>query len=368
MRKFIVTVPLAALLMCITIGCGQSQNQHSATASDSMQILANYTENKLHILAQGDLLAVDKLPSPVSQRISWLIKHNKNRGIQIVDYGLRLSVLSVKPRQDSEEIIISEEITLKTTEDELISFSYEKEYHEILMRSDVIYSDTEVNIDHPDFDNVLQMSEQSSKVVRFLPDNPYGRKAQSQSHTNSPQMPTSVDTPLYLIASAVKKYAEDHCETGTYNSPPYHIYAQDCANFVSQCLLAGGLSQIDNSAKTDKARYEQARYWWFNNGTTYPSSLSWRVADGLGNHLYDRYGSSPTVHWVWEDAHVGDVIVIDRNHDGIWDHTMIVTTAERSSSGAFVLKASGHTNDRCDKDFYALAGSYGWWIQIIHVS
>ncbi len=359
---------MVAMLACTMAGCGQSQQQPGHAVQDQMSIIANYTEHKLQILSQRDADAANKLPSTESQRIAWLINHNKSRGVQIIDHGLRLSVLESKTKPDSEQITIAEEISLKTIQDNITSFSYTKEYHRLLLRSGEIYSDIEINMDHPDFDEVIQMPELSSRVVRDLQGDPYRRKPQLQSSGTSSQTPTSIDGTLYLTASTLKRYAADHCARGTYNSPPYPTYSLDCANFVSQCLFAGGLAQIDDSTKSDRTRWGQAKYWWFNNGTSYPTSDSWSTADGLGNHLYNRYGSSPTVHWVWESAHVGDVILINFNHDSIWDHAMIVTTAERSSSGVFILKASGHTNDRCDEDFYALAGRNGWWIQIIHVS
>jgi hypothetical protein len=368
MKKAIVTLSTIALLACTTAGCGQPSQQHSYVAQDQISIIAKYTEHKLQVLSQRDSDGASKLSATESQRIAWLINHNKSRGIQIIDHGLRLSVLQSKSKPDSEQIIIAEEISLKTIQDDIISFSYAKEYHQLLLRSGEVYSDIEINLDHPDFDDVIQMPELSSRVVRDLPGDPYRRKTQLQSSGTSQQTPSNINSSLYLTASTLKRYAADHCAGGTYNSPPYPIYPQDCANFVSQCLLAGGLAQIDNSTKSEKIRWNQDTYWWFDNGTSYQNSVSWSVADGLGNHLYNRYGSSPTVHWVWENAHIGDVILIDRDRNSIWDHAMIVTTAERSSSGVFILKASGHTNDRCDEDFYALAGRNGWWIQIIHVS
>ena len=42
--------------------------------------------------------------------------------------------------------------------------------------------------------------------------------------------------------SAAVSYALKHCASGTYNSKYISYPGNDCANFVSQCLIAGGQS------------------------------------------------------------------------------------------------------------------------------
>ena len=59
---------------------------------------------------------------------------------------------------------------------------------------------------------------------------------------------------LSYDAGAALNYAKKYCSGSHYN-PKYHDYRNvggDCANFVSQCLTAGGLSLDGCSGKDNK--------------------------------------------------------------------------------------------------------------------
>lgn len=102
----------------------------------------------------------------------------------------------------------------------------------------------------------------------------------------------------YQISRAVA-YADRYWKH--YNHS-YHNYANeggDCANFVSQCLYAGGMPRTDD---------------WF------PQSVNWINVMGHIRH-FKAYGSFLTA----SDSNVsaGNPVYYDWNRDGIYDHTTI---------------------------------------------
>ena len=73
---------------------------------------------------------------------------------------------------------------------------------------------------------------------------------------------TSSYNPTNAIA-----YAETYYDTGNYNPayPDWSSYGGDCANFVSQCVYAGG-----KSMKGTPGTSTAAENWsnWFSSGNT----------------------------------------------------------------------------------------------------
>ena len=90
-----------------------------------------------------------------------------------------------------------------------------------------------------------------------------------------------------------------------------HFAGEDCSNFASQCLLAGGLPM--------QVTGERGRGWWCRDGDW---SFSWSVADALYRSLTDsgtaaRRDSAARLH-------TGDIIAYDFAGDGTFDHTAVV--------------------------------------------
>ena len=124
-------------------------------------------------------------------------------------------------------------------------------------------------------------------------------------------------------AAAYNRYAaENYAETYALNpNPAYRYFGEDCTNFVSQCLYAGGLTE------TGKYWYGSDYAWYYDWGTRPGYSHTWTVA----NELYDFLDKSGRASRVSVDAPYcykfdpGDIIQIDSDNDGWWDHSMIVT-------------------------------------------
>ncbi|SFS82754.1 amidase domain-containing protein [Marininema halotolerans] len=102
-------------------------------------------------------------------------------------------------------------------------------------------------------------------------------------------------------------------------NPRYRKFEDDCTNFISQCLHAGGI-RMDYSSRRDAG-------WWYR-GSRENWSYSWAVAHGLVNWL-SRSSRSPAIRK--QDAmqlRQGDVICYDWEGDGRWSHNTIVTAID----------------------------------------
>lgn len=104
-------------------------------------------------------------------------------------------------------------------------------------------------------------------------------------------------------------------------NPDYKKFENNCTNFVSQCLRAGGAPM--------KGHPNRNKGWWYQNKNW---SLSWAVAHSLRWYLSGsttglraKEVSKP------EDLTKGDVICYDFDGDGRWQHTTIVVAKDGSN-------------------------------------
>jgi len=96
-------------------------------------------------------------------------------------------------------------------------------------------------------------------------------------------------------------------------NPAFRRFHDDCTNFISQCLWAGGMP-MDVTGQRDKG-------WWYlhpNEGWSY----SWTVAHSLRWYLETsgRGERMPEARLLQP----GDVITYDWDGDGVWQHNVIV--------------------------------------------
>lgn len=117
----------------------------------------------------------------------------------------------------------------------------------------------------------------------------------------------------YLNRNKMKNYARKH-----YNNPNPNYYdftniGGDCSNFTSQVIRAGG-------APFDNVGNEKWYFYSLNNRTP-----SWTSVEQLYRYLINNTGFG--LEAVTSDIfnmEIGDVIQIDTNYDGIFNHSVIV--------------------------------------------
>ncbi|WP_096439796.1 amidase domain-containing protein [Alteribacter populi] len=110
---------------------------------------------------------------------------------------------------------------------------------------------------------------------------------------------------------AVVQYAERWWND---SNPAYKKFENNCTNYISQCVHAGGVPMTGFGNRTTG--------WWFKNNNW---SYSWSVAhafrwylSGAKTGISAREVSSP------QELLRGDVICYDFDGDGRWQHTTVV--------------------------------------------
>ncbi|QQK81880.1 amidase domain-containing protein [Salicibibacter cibi] len=117
-------------------------------------------------------------------------------------------------------------------------------------------------------------------------------------------------TPNYNRLEAVK-YAERWWNA--YN-PQYRHFTDNCTNFISQCLKAGG-------APMHGAPHREKGWWYTGENWSY----SWAVAHSMRWHLSGTTtGLTAKEVERATDLQPGDIICYDFDGDGRWEHNTIV--------------------------------------------
>lgn len=129
-----------------------------------------------------------------------------------------------------------------------------------------------------------------------------------------------VEAAGYNIVAAVA-YAKEW--GGSKRNPAYKEYDGDCANFVSQCLKAGGLNVYDTWVPTLKDKLQAMGYTIIMNPTA-------------------------------DQVDVGDVMFYDSTYTGEINHTTIITSKVNG-----VPKITGHTSDVID-GYYTNGSACPW--------
>jgi hypothetical protein len=153
----------------------------------------------------------------------------------------------------------------------------------------------------------------------------------------------------------------------THHNPDYPDFGMDdCTNFVSQALKAGGFAEQGNS---DGCRYEDTNTEWYVKRNPSPPlwclgdfrywewSTSWSVTDPFRSYFADQNRFAEVLGWTNDVSTTkyylspGDVIQLQSNDgSGHWVtyHTMIVT--DESESEIYVTyHSNGQGLDEVDK-------------------
>ena len=147
-------------------------------------------------------------------------------------------------------------------------------------------------------------------------------------------------------------YAYDRSEAVRYaerwwNSynPSFRVFDDDCTNYISQCLFAGGAPM--------RGAPVRERGWWYKSDNW---SFSWSVAHSLRWYLSgSTQGLEGKELESPEELIPGDVICYDFAGDGRWDHNTIVVN--RDLYGMPLVNA--HTNNSRNR-YWSYEDSAAW--------
>ena len=126
----------------------------------------------------------------------------------------------------------------------------------------------------------------------------------------------------------------------------------DCADFVSQCLAAGGVAQIKNGLILP---HTKTGNWYYSDSKP---SHTWGGANNFYNHWSDRVGVANSSSALG----VGDAVSIDFGGDGSPDHTVIIVQAGSNDSSKYL---ASHTCDRYKK-YYSNGSLYDFTLSYLY--
>lgn len=156
--------------------------------------------------------------------------------------------------------------------------------------------------------------------------------------------------------SKVLAYIEEYNDKYNEAYPCYNGRGGDCANFVSQCLAAGGMQMKGTNASNFNN--------WFcrtNNYEEYSKvSSTWRGAEAFGSYWKknaldykefprEQFADKLAFREVFKYANVGDAISF-MNSNGRPYHTTIVSFKNRDNDR--LIRFAAHTSFQYDKSLY----------------
>lgn len=134
------------------------------------------------------------------------------------------------------------------------------------------------------------------------------------------------------------------------HNPSFPVFQDDCTNFISQCLYAGGAPMRGMSNR------EQG--WWMI-GTKERWSFSWSVAHSLRWYLEgSTRGLMATRVYSPSDLQLGDVIFYDFDGNGRIDHSTLVTQIKNG-----MPYVAAHTTNSIDR-YYSYEDSTAYTPQM----
>lgn len=181
-------------------------------------------------------------------------------------------------------------------------------------------------------------------TLGIMPSDPYETPPQ-------PRRERQPDAALGTLNKAsVVSYA--YIYWNTYN-PSYRDFSGsgsggDCTNFASQAMRNGGWPDVSGW-------YRDPSYWWYNSLN---QTWSW-VNVGYWRDFTNGRRGSTLAYVSWLEP--GDVLQVDFNRDGTWDHTMIVT--KKIGTEVYLTYHTTNTVDRAFSDLlssYPNANWYAW--------
>jgi hypothetical protein len=171
-----------------------------------------------------------------------------------------------------------------------------------------------------------------------------------------PARPITADRPTK--ASALQLYsgsaAASYARTWALSTnPTYPRMGNDCTNFVSQAMLAGGWTMLVGAGYCSD-RKKDSVWWYRRNGCSYwwrpnvHASYTWGGAQNF--YQFTKGSGRGTAAARVSDLDIGDVLqmAFSGTHIG---HTMIVTNKKGGN-----LYLSYHTSDHLDEPFWGSGG------------
>ncbi|MBH5319952.1 amidase domain-containing protein [Paenibacillus sp. GSMTC-2017] len=149
-------------------------------------------------------------------------------------------------------------------------------------------------------------------------------------------------TPYTYNGTKAAEYASKYAINN--NSSQYYTFGNDCTNFASQALFAGGIPM-----RKDTGPHESRPNWWiqFYDAGQFLYAVPWVNANEFyltirGTNTIDGYEASTP-----QALYLGDIISYDKGNDLNMDHTAVVTSFVNTPT-QHTPRVSYHTTNRKD--------------------
>jgi hypothetical protein len=167
------------------------------------------------------------------------------------------------------------------------------------------------------------------------------------------QVPGSDDAPYTteptaLSATNRQKVANYALKYALSPNNSYKLYPNDCTNFVSQSMFAGGWKEVAHPY----VDYKNDDAWWYGGVPT--NSWTWSGAENF-YRMTKALKRTTTAKYV-SDLRVGDLLQYKAKNASTMTHSMVVT----AKSGSTVY-LSYHTSNTKNKPFTQLSGLSVTW-------
>ena len=164
-------------------------------------------------------------------------------------------------------------------------------------------------------------------------------------------------------STLAKNYALKHALKP---NPNYIYFSNDCTNFISQIMRAGGWKDTVTKQST------QDTSWFYTNGTSY--AQTWSTAQGLRNRLNNGYeiGAEKLTRSIGGAGGVylnnkiasGDIVFADWTDDGRFDHAMSVI-----DKGYLDTRVAYHSSNEDNGSMVAISATNPFaYFEAFHIS
>lgn len=163
----------------------------------------------------------------------------------------------------------------------------------------------------------------------------------------------SIDAHAAYSVKKAQSYAKKYYKEPNYK---HDYFSNDCTNFVSQIINAGG--EVQKAPAVRNFGVDRNTSYWYGGLYTKGKiqSFSYSSTFTAVTH-FDKYWSSKKKTYtssskknIIKQAEAGDVILMQHEKKKTWSHAMFVYKKTNST-----LKLSGHTKSRLDLDIKKLS-------------
>jgi len=179
------------------------------------------------------------------------------------------------------------------------------------------------------------------------------------------------------VAYAMKYWGQNKYARQDARYFPRYPNGNNCANFINQCLLAGLVKsdQMQTVRASTDSLYHTAT--WYYNGYE-DRARSWSVVQDMYLYACTNSGakgwqfnyvardyptkSRPNIFMDVTLVQRGDIVFMDYENDGHFDHVMIITDILHGGKYYADIRLTGHTEHWRNKSLLAIKQKYGYKI------